>query len=345
MNLVNYIEENLKDRFPNLKIRKEIFSLSTFKFKKINLFQNNSKIKISNFSIGYPEDLDIKGKIYKIPSNNPSEIFQEREILKDKIVFIENINHFNFKYFQLINPKLVFTNSMSFKSIYSEKFPIISSNYIIDENKELQIIGKVKKEEIKGTNYFIDIGYGAYYFYILFPFDSFFQTKDNLIFHGTFNLLKEILRRLFEVKYPKGYRIRILFNDLAYFNYYGLKKHLENIQKKNIICFLNLEATGIGNEKLILKNNRNFLDNFTESRINQIMYEIGAKIKKERLKEFSYLDEILTNIPIIWFFSQPNEEKYNLKKDFLPKKMGDNMAYVLFSIINNLYKGVIWFLN
>jgi hypothetical protein len=25
--------------------------------------------------------------------------------------------------------------------------------------------------------------------------------------------------------------------------------------------------------------------------------------------------------------------------------MGNNMAYVLFSIINNLYKGIIWVLN
>ncbi len=342
MGLVDFIEESLKDRFPNIGIRKEIFSLSTFKFKKISISNNGSKLKILDSSIGYPKNLEIKDKIYKLNSNNPSEIFHEKGFFEKKVIFVKDINRINLKYLFLLNPYLVLTNSKFKKPIYSENFPIVSIWNPLEDETEVSVSGKIKKDEIKGTNYFIDIGYGPYYFYILFPFDSYFQTKDSLNFYGTFNLLKEILRRLFEVRYPKGYRIRILFNDLSYFNYYGLKKHLENIQEKNIICFLNLEATGIGNEKLILKNNRIFLDRFTEKRINKIIDEIGIKIKKERLKEWSYLDEILPDVPIIWFYSQPNEEKYRLKKEFLPKKIEKNMAYVAFSIINNLYKGVIW---
>jgi hypothetical protein len=341
VDLIKFIEENLKDRFPNLEIRKEIFSLSTFKFKKINITQNSSKVKVLDISIGYPDNLYIKEEVYPVEFYNPAEIFAEKEILNNKVIFIKDIDKFNLKYLNLINPKLVLTNSRFKKTFYSDKFPVISIDSSVDTNAQLNISGKIKKEEIKGTNYFIDIGYGAYYFYILFPFDSFYQTKDDLVFYGTFNLLKEILRRLFEVKYPKGYRIRILFNDLSFYNYYGLKKHLENIQEKNVICFLNLEATGIGNEKLVLKNNRNFLDNFTENRINQILDSIGANIKKERLKEFSIIDDVLPDLPIIWFCSQPNEDKYKLKKEFLSEKMGNNMAYVLFSIINNLYKGII----
>ena len=339
---MDFIEENIKDRFPNIEIRKEIFSLSTFKFKNVSISQNNTKIKVLDSSYGYPQNLNIEGEnLYKLTSNDPSEIFQEKGYLDNKIIFIEDINKFNFKYLSLFNPKLVLTNSKFKKPVYSESIPIFSIWNSLEEEKEIKLSAKIKKEEIKGTNYFIDIGYGPYYFYILFPFDSFFQTENELTFYGTFNLLKEILRRLFEVKYPKGYRIRILFNDLAYFNYYGLRKHLENIQEKNVICFLNLEATGIGNEKLILKNNRIFLDRFTAKRVDKIINDIGIKIKKERLKEYSYIDEILLDVPIIWFNSQPNEEKYNLKKEFLPEKIENNMAYVVFSIINNLYKGVI----
>lgn len=341
MSLVNYIEENLKERFPNIGIRKEIFSLSTFRFKKISLFQNNKKIKILDSSIGYKNDLSLTEDIYKLETNNPSEIFNEKGFLENKVIFIEDINNLNLKYINLFKPKAVLTNSNFKKTIYLENFPIISVNSILDNGSKINIDAKIKKEEIKGTNYFIDIGYGPYYFFILFPFDSFFQKKDDLIFYGSFSLLKEILRRLFEVKYPKGYRIRILFNDLSYFNYYGLKTHLENIQEKNIICFLNLEGTGIGNEKLILKNNRILLDRFTIGRINKILDDIGINIKKDRLKEYSFLDEILPDIPIIWFFSQPNQEKYKLKKEFLPEKIEKNMAYVVFSVINNLYKGVI----
>ncbi len=341
MGLVYFIEENLKNRFPNIEIRKEVFSLSSFKFKNTSISQNNTKIKILESSFGYPNDLKIKENVYKLDTNNPSEIFQEKGFLENKVIFIEDINRFNLKYLNLFNPKLVITNSKFKKPIFSENFPIISVWNSVENEQEINFSGKVKKEEIKGTNYFIDIGYGPYYFYILFPFDSFFQTKNDLTFYGTFNLLKEILRRLFEVKYPKGYRVRILFNDLSFFNYYGLKKHLENIQEKNIICFLNLESTGIGNEKLILKNNRIFLDKFILKRINQIISDLGIKIKKERLKEYSYLDEILPDVSIIWFYSQPNEEKFRLKKEFLPEKIENNMSYVVFSIINNLFKGVI----
>ncbi len=335
LRLNKYIYNSIKKRFPNLDILDETVNINFTQIKKTELFVESKKITGIPVSTGYRGRSVIEGRIYSIEKLSPSYIFQDS--FKEKIIYIkEPIKPEKLRYILPLKPKAVILNTEFKRPLFIENFPVIYVPSILKET-DIRIEITVKNVENSTKNIYFDIGYGAYFLFLVFPYDSRFQTKDCLDFYGSFQVTKEIIRRLLEVKKPSGYRIRVLFSDYKYADYRPLKEHIKKIDNDLILSIINTENCGLGNEKLIVKSEKNIIDRFHFDRINRLMKNLNLSIKTDRYEGLYFPD---FKIPVVWFASQPNNNIYTLKKEFLNRNLIERFASNLFYIMNNLYKEI-----
>ena len=316
----------------NINFSHEEFIVDDFVTINAYMNLNGKKIKLTPISFGESFDT-IQGKIEKFDYVFPHISLKN---LEGKIAYIKNISNLKtFHYLIQAKPKAVLTNTEIKKPIYIKDFPVFYIPSLLND-QEVIINTKTKRKQFTGENIYFDIGVGAYFIYLHFPFDSRFHNIQSMSFYSTYKTFLELIDKLVKIKHPKGYRIRILITDLMYSNYAGLMNHLKNTNYENILSIFHLENSGAGNEKLVLKNVDNIIDNFHLNRIKKIFSNTGWELKDTTLQDFSNIDYI--KIPIIWFTSYPNERIYFLTKDFLNDKLTENFANQLFYIINNLYR-------
>ncbi|SNZ11058.1 hypothetical protein SAMN06265182_1995 [Persephonella hydrogeniphila] len=329
-----YIKRVISNKIKDIpQIQEESFQTEYSVIKKALTYLDGKKIKLKPVSFGYHGKKEIKAPVIEIKGNFPHIALQN---LSDKIVYIENIENLSFlHYLKISNPAAVITNTEIRKPIFIENFPVFYIPSFIKQ-EELYIKLSTKKIKKEYRNIFLDIGVGTYFIYINLPVDSRFQDINSLSFYGSLSTLIYLLEKLISIKYPKGYRTRIIISDMLFSDYEGLYNHINKIDKDKILSIINIENCGIGNEKLIIKNRRNLLDSFHYIRIKKILEKAGKTYNEEKLEDYSNIDRI--NLPVIWFASQPNESLYNLKKEFLNEKLILNFVNDLFFIINKLYK-------
>ncbi|WP_457642326.1 hypothetical protein [Persephonella sp.] len=335
MKLNRYVYNSIKKRFQSLEIKEEDIKISSSFIKKAEIFIEGKKIKGTPVSIGYRRKKTIEGRVFKIEDLTPSVIFEKS--IQNKIFYINRLDKpEKLKYILPLEPQAAIINTELKRPIYIEQFPVIYIPSFLKE-KEIKIDLSLKEKEEIAKNYYFDIGYGAYFLFLNFSYDSRFQKKEDIDFYGSFQVFKEIIRRLLEVKKPSGYRIRVLLSDYKYSNYLPLKEHLKKIDPDLILSVIHVENSGLGNEKLILKTDKNIIDNFHFQRIKELFESLGLPLKTGKAENFYFPN---LKIPIIWFSSQPNSNKYTLKKEFLNRNLIDNFASNLFYVINNLYKEI-----
>ncbi|ACO04010.1 MAG TPA: hypothetical protein DEP48_00170 [Persephonella sp.] len=335
MKLNRYIYNSIKKRFQNLDIIEESVKAGHSYIKRSEIIFENKKIKGVPVSTGYIGKGIIEGRVYSIENLTPSVIFQEN--LKGKIIYIKNVEKpEKLRYLLPLKPEAVIINREFKRPLFIEEFPVIYIPSLIRDG-EIKIQLNTKKTEESVKNIYFDIGYGAYFLFLVFPYDSRYQTKDSIDFYGSFQVTKEIIRRLLEVKKPSGYRIRVLFSDHKYTGYRPLKEHIKKIDSDLILSIINTENSGLGNEKLIIKTDRNIIDSFHFERIKHLLGKLNLPLKTDRLEAFYFPD---FKVPVVWFSSQPNNNIYTLKKEFLNRELIDRFASNLFYIMNNLYKEI-----
>ena len=338
MNISEYIQFDLEKSF-GLKINREIFSEKVFELKK--LYINERKIHLENDIKITKQTGFIEGEIIKEKAIFPFMCGEKEKIIKNSILFLEKVDELDLKYIYMLKPKCVLTKEFSLnQKIKLFNIPIFNVKKFPEKTEDIKIELKTKGKEIHGTNFYIDIGYGNYFFYLILPYDSKIQKIEDLNFLGSYRVLKEIIRRLLKVSYTKGYRVRVLICDLKNHLNIGLKKHFENINISRVLGALNLQDTGLGNEKLIVKNIRYLLDRDMEKRIIKILDKLGVKVERYPMREFSNVDEIVQDIPIVWFYSYPNTNKNSLHSAFLNREFINHSAFVNFSILKNLYREI-----
>ena len=330
--LTNYVLDNIK------KIKGDVKKIKTstedFLIKKIQVKSDGTAIKAHPLSFGYSGKDSIKGNIYYLETLEPHISFYKHE-LKDKIVYIENLNRqSDLRYLKDIPVKAVIVNKNFYRKIYIENYPIIYTPSILEKNSSIEISINFSNKKIKSRNFFVDVGLGGNYIIILFPFDSRFQTVNDLAFWGSFQLFLTLLRRFKNFSSEK-LKIRFLAIDFKYSNYIELKKQLEHID--NVIAVYNLDNSGIGNEKLIIKTDRYIIDKYHFEKINEIFKGRKESLNYDISRDYVQLD---LKKPVIWFNSQPNEYLYLLKKEFLNKNLYLNTSELIFEIITKSYEGV-----
>ncbi len=332
MNLEKFVKKelgNFKVEFNKESFLKEIYEIKKVKSKTLNL---NSKILIDREIAG------IEGELLRI------EYIQEllslqKEYIENSILFLDILSEKDLKYIYMFKPRAVITKEVQLiNPVKLFPVPVFVVDDLNDSLKELDIKLKLKKIKIKGTNLFFDVGYGADIFFIIFPYDSKIQSIEDLSFKGSFFVLKEIIRRILNVTKPKGFKIRVLLCDLRFHLNYGLKFHLKKMDKSRIISVLNIQDTGLGNEKLVVKNIRYIIDGLMEANILTGLNRLGMQIERTVLKEFSNIDELINNKSIIWLLSYPNKYKHKLNHFFLSKEFYDDAATMLFLILKNALK-------
>ncbi len=329
MKLDSFIKEEL-NRF-NIKLNKEIFSKEAFLIKKAK-----SEVKLSSVCLINKKVDKINGKYIKV--EYIQDILKENpKILKEAIIYKDVLMEHELKYILHIKPKAVIFRNLEFiNPVHFFPVPLFKLHEEeIPGNIDIQL--SLKKREINGTNFFFDIGYGTDIFYIVFPYDSLKQNERNLSFRGSFEVLKEITRRLLNITKPKGFRIRILICDHRFHFNYGLKKHLENINMSRVLSVLNLQDCGLGNEKIVVKNNRYMLDNTTESLIYRELYRMGIYMDRINLFEFSDIDTVFKDKPIVWLLSYPVNKKHNIDYTFLKREYSGKVSAFIFSILKNAF--------
>jgi hypothetical protein len=335
LNLSRYVKESIKNIvLPKADIHEEELERDFFVFKKVILNTDGKKIKLNPLSFGYKKSEKIEGEFIKIERLYPHHAFDES--LKGKILYIHHLGKTkNLHYLFNLKPKLVLTNTDVKKPIYSPDFPIFFVPSILSQ-KKVEISFKVKNSKTKLKNYYLDIGRGPYFVYIHFPFDSRFENKNNIAFDSSLKVTLGVIGKFLNVKYPRGYRIRTLFSDLKFSDYEGLEFHLKNVNKDSILSVFNIENCGTGNEKLIIKNKKYLVDRFHYKKLQNILSRIEVSFPEENLEDYSNIERI--DLPVIWFSSQPNDNLYTLKKEFLNEKLILNFTNHIFFLINNIYK-------
>jgi hypothetical protein len=320
--------KSIKGDVKKIKTLKEDFLI-----KNTYVYSGAKPIKASPLSFGYSGKGAIAGKLAYIEELEPSIIF--RKDLKGKILYIKDVDkHSYLQYLKFVSPKAVLLNKNFYRKVYIEEFPILYTPSILEDNSDINILIDIDNKAVKSRNFFVDVGLGSRFIIILFPFDSRFQSKDDLSFWGSLQLFLTLLRR-FKNFQSDILKIRFLAVDFKYSNYIELKKHLEHLD--NVLAVYNLDNSGIGNEKLIVKTNRYIIDKYHFEKISEIF--------KQRNKKFYYdvsSDYVEMGIKktVIWFNSQPNEYLYILKKEFLNKNLYLDMSEIIFEIITNSYEGV-----
>ncbi len=333
MKLDNYIKYDLEKTF-NIKIDREVFSKKVISLEKIKIDKEKG---VAKFLIPSLKDLDYK-KTIKLNKIFPYILGYKPDLLDGKILLVPQIYEEELKFINLFNVSLVITQRVLVNSPLKMFYtPILETKNIKNLNLE-EVVFKEKSFEINGTNLFFDIGYGSYYFFVILPYDSKTQSINNLSFYGSYKVIKELIRRSLQISSPKGYRIRFLFSDLTYYNNAGLIEHIKNINTEKVLGILNVQNSGLGNEKIVIKNYRYLIDKYTENKIDNILSKIGESVNKIPMKEYTNVDLIIQNSPIIWFYSYPNVHKNKLHYSFLSKDKIKKTAYILFSILKNIYR-------
>ena len=324
--------EEVKEIVKDIPLKEEKVEGEFFVIEKAVIFTEGKKIKATPVSYGYNGIKTFIDEIIFIDKLEPDIVFKEE--LKGKILYIHKIPKLKYLHFlKQISPAAVITNTPVYRPIFIKDFPILYiPSFIQTSNIKIQL--KPKKKIFKTKNFYFDIGAGPYYFYIHFPFDTYFDKEDNIYFYASLKTSLNLIEKLLEVKYPRGYRIRFLFTDMKFMDYYGLKFHLKN--NNDILSIFHVENTGMGNEKLILKNINYLLDEFHYQKIHKLAKKSNQPVDETNFSGYSTIEKI--DIPVVWFTSQLSEEFYNLKKDFLNEKLILNFVNKAFYFINNLYR-------
>ena len=334
----NRVREEILSLFKEEEIEKETYEYTEYYIKSSTLYLSGKSISIFPQSYGYSSLKEISGKVISLNKIRPA--FTIREELKNKILFIRNLSHYEIQYLVDTKPACVLTTSDIKKPLYIENFPIFKVSFPFLGGEKVKIKISLKEEEELIENRFIDFGLGNYFILVHYSYDNRFQEDDNLEFYGSFLVIKEIVDRLLNVGYPKGFKIRVLFTENKFSNYIGLKKHLENLDLDNLLSVLHIDGSGLGNEKFItISNKKKIVDSFHRKKVSELMESLGQKVKEDKCRE--YIDFSFLDIPVIWFFSQPNIHMYELNKGFLDEKISIEFASSLFYLLNNLYKDLI----
>lgn len=332
------IKEEILSAFKEEELQKESFEYTEFYIKSSVLTIDGKSISIFPQSYGFASTDEITGKVISLEKIRPGYVI--RESLKNKVLFVKHLNQYDIPYLVDINPSCVLTTSDIKKPLYIKDFPIFRVSFPFFGNEKIKIKVSIKEEEEVVENTFVDFGLGNYYIFIHFPYDSRFQEEENLEFYGSFLVIKDIIDRIINVGYPKGFKIRILFTENKFSNYIGLQRHLENFDTDNLLSIINIDGCGLGNEKLItISNKKKIIDTFHIAKTVELMKSLGIKIKKERCAE--YFDFSFLDVPIVWLFSQPNIHMYELNKGFLDEKIPVEFSSTVFYLLNNLYKDMI----
>ncbi|WP_457639611.1 hypothetical protein [Persephonella sp.] len=329
------ITQSITDKLGEVGLKEEKFLSEYTVIEKAYTHIDRKKIKLFPVSFGFEGEF-IEGKVVKIDSISPLTAFEKFE---NHILYIPQITKLNqFYYIKRAKPKAVLTNTEIRKKLFFTEFPVFYlPSFVTGENIHIKIKTKKYKKEFKNLKF--DTGIGAYIIYLHFPFDSRFSDPNSLTFYSSLNCTISLMEKLSNVKYPRGFRIRFLFSDCSYSDYEGLSVHLKNYgDVENTVSIFHIENCGAGNEKLIVKTDRNIIDRFHLNKINRLLDRLNLPLKIDRLKDYSQIGNI--NLPVVWFNSQPNRYIYHLKKEFLNEKLISEQVNLLFYIINNIYKEV-----
>ncbi len=329
------IKRELLSPIDEESIKRETFIEKEFYIKNASVSLNGKRVSIFPLSYGFSATDEISGKVIFLEKVRPA--FSIRESLKNKIIFVKYLDQYSLRYLSQINPSAVLTTSDIKRPIFFKNFPVFKTPFPFLGGEKVKIQFSVKEEEEILENILFDFGLGNYYLYIHYPYDERFQEEDEIEFYSSFLVMKDIIDRLINVGYPRGYKLRILITPNKFSDYPGLRKHLENTDNDNILSIINIDRTGLGNEKIIIgTENKKFLDNFHRKTVYTLSKEIKPGIKMEKFME--YIDLSFLKIPIIWLFSQPNIHMYDLNKEFLDEKYPVEISSLIFFLINNLYK-------
>ncbi len=333
-----YIRYDIEKTF-GIKINREIFSKKFIFLNKVKFSKEKAISKFAVLNIPDTTDTDTNS-IINVDKVFPSLTGEKPELLKDKVLIVPYLYESELKFLDILKLKSVITKKVFLDlPIKSFSIPVFELKSIKDININ-EFSFKQRSRELSGTNLFFDIGYGSYYFLIILPYDSIAQSIDSLDFYSSYKVIKELIRRTLEVSAPKGYRIRFLFSDMLYHNNVGLAEHIKNINMDKILAVMNLQGCGAGNEKLVIKNYRYVLDEYTQLKISTIANKIGEKVEKIYMENYSNIDLIIEDIPVIWFYSYPNKFRTKLHYSFLPREKIKKTSYILFSILKNLYREI-----
>ena len=333
-NIKEFVITGIRERVKDIDIKEENFKTEYYVITKAHTHIKNKKLNLTPVSFGYEGKELIEGEVERLSYVLPHIALENFE---KKIIYTEKINDLSsIHYLKLSKPKAVITNTEIKKPIFIKEFPIFYvPSFLKQEKISIQLSGKRIRETF--TNYYFDIGVGAYFLYINFPYDSVFQDTESINFYASFKTLLYLLEKFINVKHPKGYRIRIIISDMLYKDYEGLYEHFKKIDTDRVLSVINIQNCGLGNEKLIIKNRRNLIDSYHYTKLKRIFKGQKIIFQEEKLKDYSRIDRI--RLPIIWFSSQPNEFLYSLKKEFINEKLILNFVNGLYFVINNLYKG------
>ncbi|NPA17033.1 MAG: hypothetical protein GXO05_04740 [Aquificae bacterium] len=325
------IFDNIRERI-GIQPKQEEFNTEYHTVTRAFTSIDGKKINLTPLSFGF-KGSQLTGPVVVYNHVQPSIALEN---LEGKVLYIKKIDQLGiFHYIKKASPLAVLTNTEFKKPLYIEEFPVFYLHSFLKQDS-VRIDIKTKKNSKTGRNLYFDIGIGANFLFVHFPFDSRFSDPDGLSFHSSFNTAIQLAEKLGQVKHPKGFRIRFLFSDMYLSNYEGLKKHLKKLDRDRILAIFNIENAGVGNEKLILKDIENLLDKTLLEKVSDVFSRIEKELRCERLKDYSTIGEI--GLPVIWFASQPNLFLYHLKKEFLNEKLISEHVNTIFYLINNIYK-------
>ena len=332
------IKNTIFKYFEEDEIKQENSIFVEYYVKSSVLVLEGQKITTIPISYGFEKNAEFSGKVLSLERFTPGLSVDEK--LKNKILFIKHLNHYDIKYIVNSKPAVVLTTSDIKRPLYIKDFPIFKVPFPFLGNEKVKVFLKVKEEEEILENRYIDIGFGNYYVYLHFPYDPRFQEPEDLNFYASFYVLKEVIDRLVNIGYPRGFKTRILLTEGKFSNYSGLQKFLAQQDEDKIISIVNIDSCGLGNEKLITKSiNKYLIDEFHIKKVSKLMKDLGVNLQKESLKE--YMDFSFLNIPMIWFFSQPNIHLYELTSDFINEKDIKEFSSYVSYLLNNLYKEMV----
>jgi len=325
------IFDSIRERV-DVQPKQEEFSTEYYTVSKAFTSIDGKKINLTPLSFGFKGSL-LAGPVVIYDEVQPSIALEN---LEGKVLYIKKINQLDvFHHIKKASPMAVLTNTEFKKPLYIKEFPVFHLHSFINQNS-VKIEMKTKKNTKTGKNFYFDIGIGANFLFVHFPFDSRFSDPDGLSFYGSFNTVIQLAQKLGKVKHPKGFRIRFLFSDMYLSHYEGLKKHINKIGKDMILALFNIENAGVGNEKLIIKDSKNLLDTNLLEKISRVFSKVEKELNYQCLRDYSTIGEI--GLPVIWFSSQPNIFLYHLKKEFLNEKLISEHVSTIFYLINNIYK-------
>ncbi len=332
------IENDLFSLFKEHEIVSESYISLEHYIKNAFFVLEGKKISAIPISFGYNVERELSGKVLSLEKIYPGYVINKS--FKGKILFVKELSQYEIRYLVEIEPSAVLTTSDIQKPLFIQKFPVFKVPFPFIGGEKIKIFFKVKEEEELYTVNTIDFGFGNYFLYIHFPYDPRFDEPEDINFYSSYLVMKDIVDRLINVGYPRGYKVRLIFSEGKFSNYAGLEKYISKQSSENILSIINIDGVGLGNEKLItISNHIEIIDPFHIEKVEKLMKDMGVSIKKEKLLE--YIDLSFTDIPFIWFFSQPNIHMYELDKEFLSEKYPKEFASYIFYLVNNLYKEIL----